>query len=142
VVSDDTIAPISNPDPIPVEVIKALPLVGVLLVELGETTELMGFTSARYVAQFIGNFLPDLSKRRTKNGPEPNSLGALIDDDAGNADAARQGRELAGREFSKDFAVSGIDLLDELVVRVRSDAKLVGFPRIVEILIEQLNLGL
>jgi hypothetical protein len=66
----------------PVEVIKALALGGELLEELGETTELMGFTSARYVAQFIGNFSPDLSKRRTKNGPEPKSLGVLIDDDA------------------------------------------------------------
>jgi hypothetical protein len=59
----------------PVEVIKALELEGlapdgVPLAELGETTELMGFTSARYVAQFIGNFPQDLSKRRTKNGRE------------------------------------------------------------------------
>ena len=66
----------------PVEVIKALALAGELLEELGETTELMGFTSARYVAQFIGNFPPDLSKRRTKNGLESESLGVLVDDDA------------------------------------------------------------
>jgi hypothetical protein len=71
VVSEETIAPMSNPDPMPVEVIKALALDGLLLDELGETTELIGFTSARYVAQFIGNFSPDLSKRRTKNGQEP-----------------------------------------------------------------------
>jgi hypothetical protein len=66
----------SNPDPMPVEVIKALALDGalldgVLLDELGETTELIRFTSARYVAQFIGNLLPDLSKRRTKNSQKP-----------------------------------------------------------------------
>jgi hypothetical protein len=63
-------APISKPDPIPVEVINAL--VGVLLVvelldELGEMAELIRFASARYVVQFIGNYMPDLSKRRTKN---------------------------------------------------------------------------
>jgi hypothetical protein len=60
----------SNPDPMPVDVINALALGGVLLEELGETTELIEFGSARYVAQFIGNFPPDLSKRRTKNGQE------------------------------------------------------------------------
>jgi len=65
-----------------VEVIKALALDGELLEELGEMTELMGFTSARYVAQFIGNFQPDLSKRRTKDGRELERLGQLIDDDA------------------------------------------------------------
>jgi hypothetical protein len=60
-----------NPDPIPVEVIKALALGGVLL-ELvpGEMTELMSFPSARYVGQFIGNFPADLSKRRTKPRPQ------------------------------------------------------------------------
>jgi len=82
VVRDETIAPIFSPDPMPVEVIRALALGGELLEELGETTELMGFTSARYVAQFIGNFSPDLSKRRTKKVLEPKSLGVLIDDDA------------------------------------------------------------
>jgi hypothetical protein len=45
----------SKPEPMPVEVIKALLLDGVLLEVLGETTELIGLTSARYVAQFIGN---------------------------------------------------------------------------------------
>jgi hypothetical protein len=65
-----------NPDPMPVDVIRALGLDGalldcVLLEELGEMTELMVFTSARYVAQFIGNICPDLSKRRTKKGLEP-----------------------------------------------------------------------
>jgi len=70
-VSEETIAPMSNPDPMPVEVIKALALDGLLLDELGEMTELIGCASARYVAQFIGNFSPDLSKRRTKNGQEP-----------------------------------------------------------------------
>jgi hypothetical protein len=45
-------------------------------------TELIGFTSARYVARFIGNISPDLSKRRTKNGQKPAPLSALIDDDA------------------------------------------------------------
>jgi hypothetical protein len=73
---------ISNPEPMPVEVIKALALDGEVLDELGEMTELIGFTSARYVARFIGNISPDLSKRRTKNGQEPALLGALIDDDA------------------------------------------------------------
>jgi hypothetical protein len=63
-------APISNPDPMPVEVIKALALDGVLLDELGEMTELIGFTSARYVAQFIGKLRPDLSKWCTKNSGE------------------------------------------------------------------------
>jgi hypothetical protein len=82
VVSEDTIALMSNPDPMPVEVIKALALAGVLLEELGETTELIRFTSARYVAQFIGNFSPDLSKRRTKNAREPKLLRVLVDDDA------------------------------------------------------------
>jgi hypothetical protein len=72
---------ISNPDPMPVEVIKALLLDGVLA-ELGETTELIGVTSARYVAQFIGNISRDLSKRRTKNPRKPALLGALVDDDA------------------------------------------------------------
>ena len=71
VVSEDTMAPMSNPDPMPVEVIKALALDGVLLdgvllEELGEMTELIGLRP-RYIAQFIGNFLPDLSKPRTKN---------------------------------------------------------------------------
>jgi hypothetical protein len=59
VVNEDTMALISSPEPIPVEVIKALllvgALVGVLLEELGGMTELIEFTSARYVAQFIGN---------------------------------------------------------------------------------------
>jgi hypothetical protein len=73
VVNEDTMALISNPEPMPVEVIKALALDGALLDELGETTELMGITSARYVAQFIGNFPQDLSKRRTKKGQEPRS---------------------------------------------------------------------
>jgi hypothetical protein len=79
VVSDETMAPISNPEPMPVDVIKALGLDAELLglgAELlglvaGEMTELMSYTSARYVAQFIGNICPDLSKRRTKNGQEP-----------------------------------------------------------------------
>ena len=53
---------ISNPDPMPVEVIKALALAGEVLEELGEMTELMSFTSARYVAQFIGNFAPRLKQ--------------------------------------------------------------------------------
>jgi hypothetical protein len=67
----------------PVEVTKALALDGVLLEPVpGEMTELMAFTSARYVARFIGNFPPDLSKQRTKNRPAPKSLGVLIDDDA------------------------------------------------------------
>ena len=67
----------------PVEVIKALAAVdGEVLYELGEMTELISFTSARYVARFIGNISPDLSKRRTKNGQKPALLGALIDDDA------------------------------------------------------------
>src|ERR1700684_1274100 len=39
-------APMSNPDPMPVEVIRALALDGALLDELGEITELIGFTSA------------------------------------------------------------------------------------------------
>jgi hypothetical protein len=74
---------ISNPEPMPVEVIKALVLEGVVLLEeVGEMTELIELTSARYVAQFIGNISPDLSKRRTKNGRKPAPLGALIDDDA------------------------------------------------------------
>ena len=50
----------SNPEPMPVDVIKALALdeelAGVPVEVLGETTELIGCTSARYVAQFIGNF--------------------------------------------------------------------------------------
>ena len=74
VVSEETMALISNPDPMPVEVIKALALDGgvvVVLEEVGEMTELIEFTSARYVTQFIGNIYPDLSKRRTKNGQEP-----------------------------------------------------------------------
>jgi hypothetical protein len=66
----------SNPEPMPVEVIKALAFGGEVLDELGttvldevgDTTELIDFTSARYVARFIGNSSPDLSKRRTKNG--------------------------------------------------------------------------
>jgi hypothetical protein len=67
----------------PVEVIKALAAVdGEVLDELGEMTELISFTSARYVARFIGNISPDLSKRRTKNGQKPAPLSALIDDDA------------------------------------------------------------
>jgi hypothetical protein len=55
----------------PVEVIKALALDAEVLDELGEMTELIGITSARYVAQFIGNISPDLSKRRTKNDRKP-----------------------------------------------------------------------
>jgi hypothetical protein len=55
VVSEETMALMSKPEPMPVEVIKALLLDGVLLEVLGETTELIGLTSARYVAQFIGN---------------------------------------------------------------------------------------
>ena len=43
VVSEDTIAPMFNPDPMPLEVIKALALDGEPLDELGEMTELMGF---------------------------------------------------------------------------------------------------
>jgi hypothetical protein len=66
----------------PVEVIKALALVGELLDELGETTELIGFASARYVAQFIGNNSADLSKRRTKNGQKSALSGELIDNHA------------------------------------------------------------
>jgi hypothetical protein len=64
---------ISSPEPMPVEVIKALAVDGEVLDELGETTELIGFTSARYVARFIGNLCSDLSKRRTKNGQKPAS---------------------------------------------------------------------
>jgi hypothetical protein len=64
----------------------------------------------------------------------------LIDDNPGNADAARQSRELARREFTDYFAVSRIDLLNDLIVGIRSNAKLVGLARIVEILVEQLNL--
>jgi hypothetical protein len=66
----------------PVEVIKALALDAEVLDELGGMTELIGITSARYVARFIGNICSDLSKRRTKNGQKPELLGALIDDDA------------------------------------------------------------
>jgi len=69
VVSEDTIAPIFSPDPMPLEVIKALALGGVPELVPGEMTELIGFTSARYVTRFIGNFLLDLSKRRTKSRP-------------------------------------------------------------------------
>jgi hypothetical protein len=54
----------------PVEVIKALALGGVLLeAVLGGMTELIDIASARYVVQFIGNFPSDLSKLRTMNGP-------------------------------------------------------------------------
>ena len=87
-VSEETMALISNPEPMPVEVIKALAADGEVLDEvgemdeLGEMTELIDFTSARYVAQFIGNISPDLSKWRTKNGQKPALLGALVDDDA------------------------------------------------------------
>jgi hypothetical protein len=71
VVNEETMALMSSPEPMPVDVIKALALDGELTgavpVEvLGETTELIGCTSARYVAQSIGNFAQDLSKRRTK----------------------------------------------------------------------------
>jgi len=52
----------SSPEPMPVEVIKALALDGELLEELGEMTELIGFTSARYVAQFIGNNSSDFKQ--------------------------------------------------------------------------------
>jgi hypothetical protein len=47
VVSEETMALMSNPEPMPVEVIKALALDGELLEELGETTELIEFSSAR-----------------------------------------------------------------------------------------------
>jgi hypothetical protein len=40
VVKDDTMAPMSNPEPMPVEVINALALLGELL---GEMTELISF---------------------------------------------------------------------------------------------------
>jgi len=48
-----------KPEPIPVEVINVLAL-------LGGMTELIGLRSA-LVAQFIGKLAQDLSKRRTKN---------------------------------------------------------------------------
>ena len=55
-VREETIALIFSPDPMPVEVIKALALDGVLPLEpLGEMTELIGL-SPRYVVRFIGNF--------------------------------------------------------------------------------------
>jgi hypothetical protein len=61
-------APMFNPEPMPVEVIRELALDGVLLDEPGEMTELMSLRP-RYVAQYIGNFPLDLSKARTKNAP-------------------------------------------------------------------------
>jgi hypothetical protein len=61
-----------NPDPMPVEVIRALALGAVLLEPVaGEMTELMAFMSARYVVRSIGNFSSDLSKRRTQDRSVP-----------------------------------------------------------------------
>src|SRR5271155_6011508 len=94
------------------------------------------------VAQSIGNSTQDLSKRRTKG---PSSIGPLdvaIDENARNSDAARQGGKLSGRIFRDNLAVRRIYLLDELIVRLWGHSKLIGFARIIEILVEKRDLGL
>ena len=81
VVSEDTIAPISKPDPIPVEVIKALALDGALLDELGEMTELMGFTSALH-CPIYRQLLARLKQAAYQERAGIEGLSALIDHDA------------------------------------------------------------
>ncbi len=65
----------------PVEVIKALLLVGVPLEELGEMTELIGLRP-RYVARFIGNISPRLKQAAYQDQKGVALSGELIDDDA------------------------------------------------------------
>ena len=50
---------------------------------------------------------------------------SLIDDNAGNTDAACQCRKLAGGKFTDYLAGCRIDLLNQCVVRSRIDAKLI-----------------
>jgi len=64
----------------------------------------------------------------------------LIDENAGNPHAARQCRELTGWKFTDHVAVRGIDLLDELTSESGA-AKLIGLARVVEIFVEQRDLG-
>jgi hypothetical protein len=70
VVREETMALMFNPEPMPVDVMSALPL-GVLLVALplDGMTELIGsLTLAHWVAQFIGHGRQTLSKPRTNLG--------------------------------------------------------------------------
>lgn len=93
----------SSPDPMPVDVISALPApapeveVEVEAEELaaGDMAELIRSLSQAQVGQFIGKVFPDLSKRHTKcaapAGSSDHPLRVAVDDGAGDPDAARQG---------------------------------------------------
>jgi hypothetical protein len=62
----------SNPEPIPVEVMAPAPTELPELLELvGEMTELMGFSSARYVGLYIGNIRQDLKQAAYQTAINP-----------------------------------------------------------------------
>lgn len=116
----------SNPDPIPVEVISALAVVGGALdALLGDMTELIGFCVRALRCPIYRQPLPVLKQAAYQKPVADSALNVLIDDNAGNTDAARQCGELAGWKFTNYFAGSGIDLLDELVIGRRIHAKLI-----------------
>src|SRR5450755_3298175 len=120
-------APMFNPDPMPVDVISVLALAGAALDELlGEMTELMGFASALR-CPIYRQTSPRLKQAAYQKPPAIGPLGVLIDDNTGNTDAACQCRKLAGRKFTNYLAGCRIDLLNQFVVRRRIDAKLIGF---------------
>jgi hypothetical protein len=69
-------------------------------------------------------------------------LSAPVDDHARNPQAARQGGEFAGRKFGDNRPICGIYLLDRLAVGPRIDPELIRLARVVQVFIEELNLGL
>jgi hypothetical protein len=112
-----------KPEPMPVEVIRAL--VGALLAPLGETTELIGFCVRALRCSIYRQPAARLKQAAYQKTAASGPLGVLIDDNAGNTDAACQCRELAGRKFTHYLAGRRIDLLNQLVVRRWIDAKLI-----------------
>jgi hypothetical protein len=118
-------APMFNPEPMPLDVISVLALTGALD-ELGEMTELIGLRSA-LGCSIYRQAAPELKQAAYQTRHPLAASGVLIDDNAGNTDAACQCRKLAGRKFTDYLAGCRIDLLNQFVVRRRIDAKLIRF---------------
>jgi len=106
-------APMSNPEPMPVEVINAVALLGELL---GEMTELISF-GPRYLCLIYRQASPGLKQAAYQTPVLIRLSGALIDDDAGDSHTTGQCREFAGRKLANHLAAGRIDLLDELAIR-------------------------
>src|SRR5579871_323795 len=116
-----------RPEPMPVEVMSAL--LALALEPVGEI-ELMALQSS---CLDIGTPGQDLSKRRTREAaggaaPQSRCSGVLVDHRSRDAETLGERREGDRRILADHLAVGGVDLLDQLRVRLRIDAELVGSP--------------